>query len=82
MLILTCKAIKTNHNDELHVQHTTNAKYSEYLHLGYNILRGYKCEVLKIYYQHLNVLKKRYKAVRKTQVLNIKLKDKSKEVEL
>ena len=57
MLIWTCKAIRTNHNDQLHVQHTTNAKYTKYLHLGHKILRGYKFEVLKIYYQHLKVLK-------------------------
>ena len=29
MLIRTCNAIKTNHNDQLHVQHTTNAKFHE-----------------------------------------------------
>ena len=62
MLIWTYIAIKTNHNDQLHVQHTTNAKYTKYLHLGYKILRGYKCE--RYYYQHLKVLKKCYKAVR------------------
>ena len=58
MLIQTCKAIKTNHNDQLHVQHTTNAKYMKHLHLGYKILLGYKCGVLKIVLQHLKVLKK------------------------
>ena len=58
MLIRTCKAIKTNHNDQLHVQHTTNAIYTKYLHLGYKILQGYKCEVLKTVLQHLKVLKK------------------------
>ena len=58
MLIQTCKAIKTNHNDQLHVQHIINAKYTKYSHLGYKILRGYKCEVLKIVLQHLKVLKK------------------------
>ena len=58
MLIRTCKAIKTNHNDQLHVQHLTNAKYAKYLHLGYKILLGYRSEVLKIVYQHLEVLKK------------------------
>ena len=58
MLIWTCKAIRTNHNDQLRVQHTTNAKYTKYLHLEYKIPRGYKCKVLKIYYQYLKVLKK------------------------
>ena len=49
MLIQTCNAMKTNHNDQLHVQHITNAKYMKYMHLGYKILLGYKCEVLKTY---------------------------------
>ena len=57
MLIRTCNAIKTNHNDQLHVQHTTNARYMKYLHLGCKILQRYKFEVLEIYYQHLKVLK-------------------------
>ena len=42
MLIQTRNVIKTNHNDQLHAQHTTNAEYMKYLHLGYNILQGYK----------------------------------------
>ena len=49
MLIRTCNAMKTNHSDQLHVQHTTNAKYMKYMHLRYKILHGYKCEILKIY---------------------------------
>ena len=49
MLIRTCNTMKTNHNDQLHVQHTTNAKYTKYMHLGYKILLVYKCEVLKTY---------------------------------
>ena len=57
MLIRTCKTIRTNHNDQLHVQYTTNAKYTKYLHLGYKILLGYKCEVLKIVLQHLKYKK-------------------------
>ena len=57
MLIQTCNAIKTNHNDQLHVRYTTNAKYTKYMHLGYMILQWYKCEVLKIYNQHLKALK-------------------------
>ena len=57
MLIRTCNAMKTNHNYQLHVQHTNNAKYTKYLHLGYKTLLGYKSEVLKKYYQHLKVLK-------------------------
>ena len=64
MLIQTCNAMKTNHNDQLHVQHSTNAKYTKYFHLGNKILLGHKCEVLKTYYQHLKVLKKCYKAIR------------------
>ena len=48
MFIRAYKAMKTNHNDQLHVQHTTNAKYTKYLHQGYKILQGYKCVVLKI----------------------------------
>ena len=64
MLIRTCNAMKTNYNDQLHVQHTTSAKYMKYMHLGYKILQGYKCEVLKIYNQYLKVLKKYYKAMK------------------
>ena len=57
MLIWTCKAIKTNHNDQLHVQDSINAKYMKYLHLRIKILLGHKSEVLKTYYQYLKVLK-------------------------
>ena len=64
MIIWIRNAIKTNHNDQLHVQHTTNAKYTKYMHLGYKTLQGYKCKVLKIYNQHLKVLKECCKAVR------------------
>ena len=64
MLIRTCNAMKTKNNDQLHVQYSTNAKYTKYLHLGIKILLWHKCEVLKTYYQHLKVLKKCYKAVR------------------
>ena len=63
MLIWTCNAMKTNHKDQLHVQHTPNAKYMKYMHLGYKILQGYKCEVLKIYNQHLKVLKKMLQSI-------------------
>ena len=48
MLIQTCNAMKTNHNGQLHVQHSTNAKYMKYLHLGIKILLGHKSEVLKL----------------------------------
>ena len=78
MLIRTRNAIKTNHNDQWHVQQTTNAKYTKYLHQGYKILQGYKCEVLKIVQQHLKVLKNCYKVMKYTQALNIKLKLKTK----
>ena len=64
MFIRTCNAMKTNHNDQLHVQNSTNAKYTKYLHLGIKILLVHKSEVLKTYYQHLKVLKKCYKVVR------------------
>ena len=64
MLIQTCNAMKTNHNDQLHVQHTINAKYTKYMHLGYKILLGYMCEVLKTYKQYLKSTKKCYKALR------------------
>ena len=57
MLIRTCNAMKTNYNDQLHIQHTTNAKYTKYLHLGIKILLGHKCEVLKIVLQHLKYKK-------------------------
>ena len=47
MLIQTCNAVKANPKDQLHVEHSTNAKYMKYLHLGYKILLGHKREVLK-----------------------------------
>ena len=53
MLIQTCNVMKTNHNDHLHVQHTTNVKYTKYMHLGYKILLGHKSEVLTTYRQYL-----------------------------
>ena len=49
MLIRTCNAMKITYKDQLPVQHITNAKYMKYMHLGYKILLGYKCEVLKTY---------------------------------
>ena len=49
--------------NQLHVQHTTNAKYKKYLHQGYKIQQGHKCVVLKIMQHNLKVLKKCYKAV-------------------
>ena len=53
MLIWTRNAVKNNPKDQLHVQHSTNAKYKKYLHLGYKILLGHKREVLKTYRQYL-----------------------------
>ena len=47
MLIRTCNAMKTSHNDQLHVQHSTNAKYTKYLHLGIKILLAHNSGVLK-----------------------------------
>ena len=49
MLIRTRNAVKNNPKDQLHVQHSTNAKYSKYLHLGYKILLAHKRELLKTY---------------------------------
>ena len=31
---MQCNAMKIIHKDQLHVQHTTNAKYTKYMHLG------------------------------------------------
>ena len=53
MLIRTRNAVKDNPKDQWHVQHSTNAKYTKYLHLGYKILLGHKSEVLKTYRQYL-----------------------------
>ena len=53
MLIRTCNAVKDNPKDQLHVQHSTNVKYTKYLHLGYKIILGHKSEVLKTYGQYL-----------------------------
>ena len=52
----------TQCRNQLHVQHTTNAKYKKYLHQGYKIQQWHKCVVLKIMQQNLKVLKKCYKA--------------------
>ena len=49
MLIWTRNTVKNNPKDQLHVQHSINAKYTKYLHLGYKILLGHKSEVLKTY---------------------------------
>ena len=81
MLIRTCNAMKTNHKDQLHVQHTTNAKYTKYLHLGIKILLGHKSEVLKTYYQYLKIFKKCYKHSGK-HILNIRLNYKNKVLKL
>ena len=48
MLIRTHNAIKNNPKDQLHVQHSTNAKYTKYLHLGYKILLGHMSPVHNI----------------------------------
>ena len=53
MLIWTCNAVKKNPKDQLQVQHSTNAKNTKYLHLGYKILLWHKREVLKTYRQYL-----------------------------
>ena len=34
MIIQTCNVVKSNPTDQLHVQHSTNAKYMKYMHLG------------------------------------------------
>ena len=64
MLIRTCNAMKTNHNDQLYVQYTTNAKYMKYLHLGIKILLGHKYEVLKTYQHYLKSTKKKKNATK------------------
>ena len=53
MLIQTCNAMKTNHNDQLHVQHTTNAKYTKYLHLGTRSYWGTRVKYLR---HNINIL--------------------------
>ena len=53
MLIWTRNAVKNNPKDQLHVQHSTNAKNTKYLHLGYKIPLWHKREVLKTYRQYL-----------------------------
>ena len=58
MLIRTRNAVKNNPKDQLYDQHSTNAKYTKYLHLGYKILLGHKSEVLKTYKQYLKSTKK------------------------
>ena len=63
MLIQTCNAVKNNPNDQLHVQHSTNAKYTKYLHLGYEILLGHKSEVLKTYRQYLKSTQKMLQSI-------------------
>ena len=63
MLIQACNAMKTNHNDQLPVQHTTNAKYTKYMHLG-TILPRHKCEVVKTYWQYLKSTENATKALR------------------
>ena len=81
MIIWIRNAIKTNHNDQSHVQHTTNAKYTKYLHPGIKILLGHKSEVLKTYYQYLKIFKKCYKHSGK-HILNIRLNYKNKVLKL
>ena len=44
MIIRTRNAIKSNAKNQLHVQHTTNAKYKKYLHQEYKIQQGLKCK--------------------------------------
>ena len=71
MVIRTHNVIKSNAKNQLHVQHTTNAKYKKYLHQGYKIQQGQKCVVLKIMQQNLKVLKNATKQGYKNKVLNI-----------
>ena len=44
--------------------HTTNAKYTKYMHLE-KILPGHKCEVLKTFYQYLKVERECYTSIEK-----------------
>ena len=53
MLIRTRNVVKNNPKDQFQVQHSTNAKYTKYLHLGYEVLLGHKREVLKTYRQYV-----------------------------
>ena len=82
MLIWTCKVIKTNHNDQLHVQHTTNAKYTKYLHLGIKILLGHKCEVLKTISNILKVQKKMLQSIEINTNIEYKAEIKNKVLKL
>ena len=53
--------------------HTTNAKYTKYMHLG-TILLEHKCEVIKTYWQYLKIIEKCYKGIEiDTNILNIRL---------
>ena len=61
MFIWTCKR-KQSLMITYMSTHTTNAKYTKYMHLG-TILPGHKCEVLKTYWQYLKSTKKCYNGI-------------------
>ena len=61
MFIQTCKK-KQSLMITCMSNHTTNAKYTKYMHLGI-ILPGHKCEVLKTYWQYLKSTKKCYNGI-------------------
>ena len=72
MFIWTCKK-KQSLTITCMSNHTTNAKYTKYMHLG-TILPGYKCEVIKTYWQYLKSIEKCYKSIEiDTNILNIRL---------
>ena len=63
MFIWTCKK-KQSLTITCMSNHTTNAKYTKYMHLG-TILPGHKCEVFKTYWQYFKSTKKCYKGIEK-----------------
>ena len=69
MFIQTCKK-KQSLMITCMSNHTTNAKYTKYMHLG-RILPGNKCEVLKTYWQYLKSTEKCNKGIEKDTKHNI-----------
>ena len=62
MFIRTCKK-KQSLMITCMSNHTTNAKYTKYMHLK-TILPGHKCEVVKTYWQYLKSTENATKALR------------------
>ena len=61
MFIKTCK-MKQPLMITCMSNHTTNTKYTKYMHLE-KILPGHKCEVLKTFYQYLKVQRECYTSI-------------------